>query len=191
MDPSGLVPMVQPAGGSMIVWGMFPGTQWPLNLSITEMPVSLSIIADNVHLFIMAIVYQSSNTSSKIMCHVTKHMSSIKFHEHDNDLSALQWHPQSPDLAAWMCSQQMCSICMMLSYQNGPESPRNVFRTWIHVTGNSGWSMEALSSTSWVYLKKWSLIVCKILKILFKQHLNECMDWTIFVQWVTEHCHPP
>ncbi len=66
--------------------------------------------------------------------------------KHDNEFTILKWPPQSPDInpkdpfgmwwdgrfTSWMCSQQICSNCMMLSCQYGPKSLRFVSSTLLN-----------------------------------------------------------
>ncbi len=78
MDPSCLVSTVQAAGGGVMLWGIFSwhtlGPLVPIEHRLNT-TVYLSIVSDYVHPF-MTTVYPSSDTSSRIMHHVTKLKSS-------------------------------------------------------------------------------------------------------------------
>ncbi len=151
MDPSCLVSMVQTGGGGVMVWGIFSWhTLGPLvpiehRLNTTDY---LSIVADHVLTF-MTTVYPSSDEyfqQDNAPCHKAQIISDW-FLEHDNEFTLLKWPPQSPDLnpveyfgmwwnrrfTSWRCSQQICSNCVMLSYQYGPKSLRNVSNTLLNL----------------------------------------------------------
>ncbi len=149
MDPSCLVSTT--GGGGVMVWGIFSWhTLGPLvpiehRLNTTDY---LSIVADHVHPF-MTTVYPSSDVyfqQDNAPCHKAQIISDW-FLEHDNEFTLLKWPPQSPDLnpveyfgmwwnrrlTSWMCSRQICSNCVILSYQYGPKSLRNVSNTLLNL----------------------------------------------------------
>ncbi len=65
--------------------------------------------------------------------------------------------------ASWMCSRQICSNCVMLSCQYGPESLRNVSNTLLnlcHEELRQFWRQKGVQpGTSKVYLIKWPVSV--------------------------------
>ncbi len=102
MDPSGLVSMVQAAGGGVMVWGIFSwhtlGPLLPIEHRLNA-TAYLSIVADHVHPF-MTTVYTSSDVyfqQDNTPCHKAQIISDC-FFEHDNEFTLLKWPPQSPDL---------------------------------------------------------------------------------------------
>ncbi len=66
-------------------------------------------------------------------------------------------------LASWMCSQQICSNCVMLPCQYGPKSLRNVSNTLMnlcHEELRQFWRQKWVQpGTSKVYLIKWPVSV--------------------------------
>ncbi len=72
---------------------------------------------------------------------------------------------------SWMCIRQICSNCMMLSYQYGPKSLRNVSNTLLkiwHEDLRQFWRQKGvLPCTSKVYLIKWPVSVCVYIYIYY------------------------
>ncbi len=182
MKASCLVSTVQDGGGGVIVWGVFSWhTLGPL-VSIEHRlnaTAYLSIVADHVHPF-MTTVYPSSDEyfqQDNAPCHKAQIISDW-FLEHDNEFTLLKWPPQSPDLnpvehfgmwwnerfTSWMCSRQICSNCVILSYQYGPQSLRNVSNTLLnlcHKEWRQFWRQKWVQpGTSKVYIIKWPVSVC-------------------------------
>ncbi len=118
-------------------------------------------------------------TSSRIMHHVTKlksfhtgflnmTMSSLYsngLHSHQISIHyctfGMWWNMR---FASWMCSRQICSNCMMRSWQYGAKSLRNVSNTLLnlcHKELRQFWRQKWFQpSTSKVYLIKWPVSVC-------------------------------
>ncbi len=152
MDPSCLVSTVQAGcGGGVMVWGIFCwhtlGPFVPIEHRLNA-TAYLSIVADYVHSFLTT-VYPSSDgyfQHDNAPCHKAQIISDW-FLEHDNEFTLLKWPPHSPDLnpienlwmwwngrfASWMCSRQICSNCVMLSYQYGPKSLRTASNTLLNL----------------------------------------------------------
>ncbi len=65
---------------------------------------------------------------------------------------------------SWMCRRQICSNCVMLSYQYGPKSLRNVSNILLnlcHEELRQFWRQKGVQpGTSKVYLIKWPVSVC-------------------------------
>ncbi len=70
------------------------------------------------------------------------------------------WNGRFP---SWMCSRQICSNCVMLSCQYGPQSLRNIFNTLLnlcHEELRQFWRQKGVQpGTSKVYLIKWPVSV--------------------------------
>ncbi len=179
MDPSCLVSTVQAGGGGLMVWGIFSwytlGPLVPIEHRLNT-TVYLNIVADYAHPF-MTTVYPSSDVQQdNAPCHKAQ-ISSDWFLEHDDEFTLLKWPPQSPDLnpiehnrmwwngrfASWMCSRQICSNYVTLSYQYGPKSLRNVSNTLLnqcHEELRQFWTQKGVQpSTSKLYLIKWPVSV--------------------------------
>ncbi len=133
--------MVLAAGGGVMVWGIFSWhTLGPLEQieHCLNATAYLSIAADHVHPF-MTTMYPSSDgyfQQDNAPCHKAQIISNwFLDNDNDNEFTVLQWPPQSQGMwwngrfASWMCSRQICSNCVTLSCQYGPESLRNVSST--------------------------------------------------------------
>ncbi len=106
---------------------------------------------------------------------------------YDNEFTLLKWPPQSSDLnpiqhlwdvmeresASWMSSRQICSNCIMRSYQYGPKSLRNISNTLLNICNvelMQFWRKKGVQpGTSKVYLIKWpkgqeNVLSCALLK---------------------------
>ncbi len=75
---------------------------------------------------------------------------------------------------SWMCRRQICSNCVMLSYQYGPKSLRNVSNTLLnlcHEELRHFWRQNWVQpGTSHVYLIKWPVSV-------YKYIINKCSHY--------------
>lgn len=167
MDSSCIVAMAQAAAGGVMVWGIF---SWHRLGSLIRLGhrlcaiADLSIVADHVNP-IMAVVFPSLiATSSRIMCHLTKHtsyqagsksmtMSSV----FSNGLHNLQMSSQHSTLgmlwnesfAAWTRSGKICSDCMVLAHYYGTW----MFSMYLNINYSRGWfwSIRICYTAAFIY----------------------------------------
>ncbi len=89
---------------------------------------------------------------------------------------------------SWMCSRQICSNCVMLSWQYGPKSLSNVSNTSLnlcHEELRQFWRQKGVQpGTSKVYLIKWPVSVCVCIFIYIKVIL--CCKSHVVVEWVVK-----
>ncbi len=153
MDPSCLVSTVQAAGGGVMVWGIFSwhtlGPLVPIEHCLNA-TVYLSIVADHVHPF-MTTVYPSSDgyfQQDNAPCRKAQIISDW-FLQHDNEFfhftqkDSTVTRSQSSraplgcggtgDSHHICAAEKICSNCVMLSCQYGPNYLRNVSNTLLNL----------------------------------------------------------
>ncbi len=181
MDPSCLVSMVQAGGDGVMVWGdIFLAHFGPLSTNWASfkrhsLPEYCCWPCPSLYDYSVPIFwwyFQQDNAP----CHKAQIISDW-FLEHDNwvhftQMASTVTRSQSKStfgmwwngrFASWMCSRQICSNCVMLSYQYGPKSLRNVSNTLLnlcHEELSQFWRQKGVQPvTSKVYLIKWPVSV--------------------------------
>ncbi len=149
MDPSCLVSTVQAAGGGVFVC-IFLVHFGPLSINWASfkhhsLPEYCYWPCPSLYDYSVSIFWC---TSSRIMHHVTKlkssqtgflnmTMSSLYSNGLHSHQISVQWSTfgmcWNGRFTSWMCRRQICSNCVMLSYQYGPKSLRNVSNTLMNL----------------------------------------------------------
>ncbi len=87
--------------------------------------------------------------------------------------------------SSWMCRRQICSNCVMLSWQYGPKSVRNVSNTLLnlcHEELKQFWRQKGVQpDTSKVYLIKWPVSVYILL--FYRLAFWATICWSVNFVW--------
>ncbi len=177
IDPSCLVSTAQAGGGCVMAWGMFSwhplGPLVPIEHRLNAQPTWVLLLTMAIPLWLQC-THLLMATSSRIMHHVTKPKSSQSgflnmtmsslysngLHSHQISIQestfGMWWNGR---FASWMYSWQICSKCVMPSFQYGSKSLRNVSNTLLnlcHEELRQFWRQKGIQpGTSKVYLIKW------------------------------------
>jgi len=92
---------------------------------------------------------------------------------------------------SWMCRRQICSNCVMLSWQYGPTSLRNVSNTLLNLCHEELKpflrQMGVQPGTSNVYLIKWPVSVCTNIYIYIYTHSGKKIFDPLLILYVCKN----